>query len=208
MKKIIYTIAILVIALTACTTNSTDPIAPVQQKSSSVILPLSVGNIWKYQVLSYDCSGKVINRDTLIYDVENETVFYSESVKIINVTDHQKTWNNHLYYITRNDGTHIIPDVNRDYYSNIYLKFPAKKGESFIGRDDNPVIVLDDDAVCNVTAGAFSCYKYEESIQSSGNTCVIYASPGIGVISEEIYFGPITDKKLIMKKDLLSYSIK
>jgi hypothetical protein len=212
MKSIItITLALIIFAATSCKENIAENTQSLKINSTEInAIKYSVGDIWKYQILTYNLknSGIIDFCDTICYKVESEAYFNQDTVKIISSTDLLNTWTNYNYYIIRNNGVYNLPSENEIKDSYMLYQFPSEVGNTFIGKNMNEVIVESTDADFITASGIIKCYKFVERYNFNSNTKEItYFSPKIGLICQELYFKIGSDFKLVLKKKLIESNI-
>lgn len=129
--KIIFLLSIL---LTSCD-------SPVEVENNSVLLPLSVGNYWKYKIYSYSRFGEILPdaTDSLLLNIDEEVIvnldgkIYKGGVMTRKFGDNtfpEARW----IYSNLNDGLYYLggyADTDTLYKKILYLKYPAVESETW-----------------------------------------------------------------------------
>ncbi len=192
MKKFSKLSSILIIGFLLNSCEKNDIVTPHDE-----IMPLAVGNYWKY----------------IIYDLEEET----ESVKVDSISTDTIIDGERWYFLygtnallsNKNKG---LCDMVGFYPEELYMKYPAKVGDTWnISRIGFPIeikaYVVSIDTPVEINNEIFKCYEYEYY----GNGILKrkhFASPSIGTVKTEI-FKSISDDtvKLIQQAVLIEYNL-
>ena len=119
--------------------NSCDTIVEVE--NNSVLLPLSVGNYWKYKIYTYSSTGEILSNlnDSLLMSIDEEVIvnldgkFYKGGIMT-------RKFGNNIYaetkwiYSNLNDGLYYLggyADTDTLYRKNLYLKYPVVENETW-----------------------------------------------------------------------------
>ena len=191
------------IFLTAGCTKDDNPVN--QNDSSSVLMPLNVGNQWTYQNTMVDSSGVVRFSSTIIYKIFRDTLIQNEKWYLYGTNTTPSAW-----MANRADGLWIMPAPGNISQSRVWYKYPANVNDSWIVF--NAAVTL---AAANISLtvplGTFSCLQYTVSDTSSGAGLeTIYFAPGKGIIKFE-YSSIILSPELIPavnKKELKGVILK
>ena len=119
--------------------NSCDTVVEVE--NNSVLLPLSVGNYWKYVTYSYSLSGEILPgaTDSLLLTIDEE-VIVSLDGKIYKGGVMTRKFGDNIFpearwiYSNLNDGLYYLggyADTDTLYKKNLYLKYPAVESETW-----------------------------------------------------------------------------
>lgn len=209
MKAYLPTSYLLIVFLLGCSEDPTGPSGPI-----GVILPLTVGNTWKYEETYMNPFDKTVEKDTFTLSIIDSTIRQDSVV---------------LYYAT--DGSIVYNDAkglwSADQFDNsppsLIAKYPGYPGEIFnritvyVSRGDSAtanLMIETTIAVTEVPAGSFACYKYTADYISkkTGKTLQrvnAYYAPNIGTIKQELYYSTYMDGdlSLVLERKLLSYSL-
>lgn len=167
---------------------------------SSVILPLSVGNIWYYKTTDRDDKGQI-----------NFTRFDTVQIlskQIINSTNWYEEWNTltpEFNDFLSNSDTGLVRKTVEDIYyldrrfpSQLNFIYDIPVGEIYLNDtlDRNRKVVSVSDEI-SVDAGNFTCYKYQDELLQDDIVIfkpseIAYYSKGIGLI--KVIFYRISDE--------------
>ncbi len=154
------------------------------------IIPLARGNLWVRSTSGWDSAG-------------HPTVGMTDSLRIVGdtVIDNERwfLFNPHTSATNRSTGFYLLSGITPVQY----LKYPASTGDSYpYGADTITVASLD--TGITVTAGTFSCIRYEFRNNGFVHGC-IFASPHNGMVRMVWYSRSDGGRiYLAQKTDLLS----
>jgi hypothetical protein len=172
MKHISPALAAVLVTLASCT-STTEPQAP------SVILPLTVGNMWIGRATDYRPDTVRIRLDTIM--VEKDTVIDGERRSLFNFQNG---------YLNRSDGAYFWA-LGPDGAPTLLYKYPAAAGDevryAFATGQGNDSIrasirVLSTNEPVTVPAGTFICHHYYRSSNFGQYDSHVYLAPGVGFI--------------------------
>jgi len=147
----------------------------VGASSDQQIWPLKTGDLWDYQVASYDTAGIVNGGGTLSLSITSDTVVAGE------------TWyrlsgdTGNFFYTERSNGFWIMSNGSQA----LFLKYPGSAGESWNCYSDS-VSVQSTDTSVSVPLGTYNCYMYR-LFYSSKPVEDYYLSIGVGMVAEDDY---------------------
>jgi hypothetical protein len=129
--KIIFLLSIL---LTSCD-------SPVEVENNSVLLPLSVGNYWKYEIYSYSSTGEILSglTDSLLLTIDEDVIVNLDG-KIYKGGVMTRKFGENAFPETRwiysnlNDGLYYLggyADTDTLYKKILYLKYPTVESETW-----------------------------------------------------------------------------
>ena len=182
-------------------TGGPEPVACPPDVIEDVMVPLTIGNWWSYEVTEFNQSGTIVDEydttatisgDTLIGD---STWFFLEGeiggLSGIVTNMDNGTWS-------------FLPDSTPS--EALVLKYPATVGDAYPYYD---VTVHIDaiDAPVTVPAGTFSCYYYRLTAPIVGTVGKIWAEPNVGIVKAEMYDLYIFTVYLKTRAELLSYGL-
>lgn len=166
-----------------------------------VLYPLELGTRWTYQLTTYDDNGNEqgveIQTDTIIgvWDFK-EGRFACKSSHVVGGETYP-FWLRNAARGVEDTGVTYNPDTDLPWAvpPNLFLKYPAKPGDSYItmqdvdGEMEERATVARADAKVNVPAGEYECieYHFEETKPQQKTTMIIFASPGVGIVREVGY---------------------
>ena len=222
---------ILIIALTFLIPNCSNLTDP-EENDEKVIMPLSVGNEWIYEI-SYVSYNFHTGPDTMSFYTNNYPDTSEQKVlnkKIIETqigfvevyavgTDY---WSDLKFYSNTCIGLvqYRWDNQNEIYYaSNLLAKYPADIGDTWQYDGNQACQCISTNEKLKTPAGTFKCYVYEvvDESASDNNHKRFYYAPNIGLIAyiwhSEIYIS--NDKEYEIptecqdryKKQLISYSL-
>lgn len=209
MKKLL--ISLLFAGIIGCggDDNNQEP-ADIQNQDSSppaisdtsVIMPLTIGNYWIYQIAVFDtvANDYVIARiDTFL--VTGDTMIDNEKWYFVhNMTPEGGR------VINREDGLWQYREGVEPF---LFLKFPVSDGAEFmtqIGPTEvfNRINGVSEEV--DTPAGKFACYKYTHILRQRNLVVDFYFQPGIGGIRMDISMNeglqPMT------RQDLIEYKLQ
>ena len=119
--------------------NSCD--SSVEVENNSVLLPLSVGNYWKYVIYSYSLSGEILPdaTDSLLLTIDEELIVSLDG-KIYKGGVMTRKFGDNIFpearwiYSNLNDGLYYLggyADTDTLYKKILYLKYPAVESETW-----------------------------------------------------------------------------
>jgi hypothetical protein len=152
-----------------------------EDSSNNYIIPTSVGNYWKYKVALIDTLGDITNYDTTKFEILRDTLINGEK------------W---FWFEREAQGTYLrnfsdgLYGFNRD-KRILLIKYPVKKGDTFINSTIDTTFVLEDNILIDVPKGSFNCVEFKSLYKGSDNLLraitILYMSPGVGNVKEEYY---------------------
>ena len=182
--KSLFIIAIFVFILAGCGESGTNP-----NNSNNEIMPLAVGNSWKYVMYStHDLNNDSINlfKFTTNYVTEKTTL-------------NGETWynfasdgrNSDLIFTNRSDGLYLISKNRNDdakipYHidsARLGFKFPVVLHETY-PNDTNGFYIANTNLKIKTDAGTFNCIKYVPSKYKNVEHYGAYMCPGVGFIKD------------------------
>jgi hypothetical protein len=195
MKKQLIVLVTLILTLVGCNDNST---LENELNNNKVLIPLTVGNQWKYNRTFYDSSGTVLNRDTILCNVEYDTVFENEKW-------YKTFWG---YLNNKPDGVH-------QYFTNplnvqiLQWPFPSSENNSYITGANGIITVISIKENYTTPLKTFKCYHYKIIYDNSNNyEQDYYFCPGIGYVKWEDGIKSSSGKYYHCNKyELISYVI-
>ena len=172
-----------------------DPGSIPSTVDKSIIMPLKVGNNWKYKVTIIDTVKKETTIDTLTVAIQNEVIIKSEKWFVENIGG---------AYINRSNGLWYVANLND---TTFMAKYPATVKDTFSAHSfyQSLFTVISVDSSIHTFAGTFSCYVYKNS-DSNGMSVDCY-SPGIGLISRDAFLVSSYSTSFYLKWELISYNI-
>jgi len=184
-----------IVFITSCSDDSN----PIENNSSKDIIPLAVGNNWKYNFALYDTAGNIYSNfnstSTIIGDTTTESIkwFYFDK--------------NALYFTVLNDGYHTYdrykPDSLRN---NLVYKYPCLVGDKYSYWEVTKI-----DTQITVPAGSINSilYSYRLKTSDSFEYVDVFISPGVGII-KTIDYGFIPNHPIFKWKvsELLEYQLQ
>ncbi len=201
-------LAMIVVLFFASCEESEVVVIPVP---TTQIIPLKVGNTWKYETITYDSLGLEKNRFVEARSIKAETTLAGE-----------KWFYGSIFpgYITiRSNGLwyKILPfpfsysDIDGE--PGLVIPFPLKVNQSEIGYAGKTYTMLDEDVLITTPAGKFRCYQYRISLRpntSGPDHNDIYYAAGVGLVKETWSYDFIPGQRLYYQRGehtLLSYNV-
>jgi hypothetical protein len=188
MKKIILSALILII-LFGCSKNNNNNSTPPTK--SVGLLPLSVGNFWQYNKVSYDSNGATIGTSLDEFDI-------IQQITVNGVTYYGEIWST----FPGNLGSYL---VNLD--SNTLEKYDSGVQYTFFKRTQSDSSNVDSwaDTVTSTCKGHNYLYAFTDTTNINGHNClrnvvyvndctgfnfeqwVYYLQPGLGFVRVQHY---------------------
>ncbi|MBN2385215.1 hypothetical protein JXQ70_20255 [bacterium] len=137
--------------------------------SGELIMPLNIGNIWKYDFMGYE----------VIYEVIGTTTVSGESVFRIRVKG--AGINEVLLMNNKSDGLYDYGLESSPHSGKMYLKYPASEGDTW-NYDSTTITVESTGQSATVPAGTFTCFVYRYYDNSTATYNRYYYDPGVGYI--------------------------
>ena len=169
---------------------------------TTVIMPLTIGNRWIYEVGSFDTvlnSYRVQRIDTFL--VTGDTVVDGETWYFVKDMTPEGG-----RVINRSDG---LWQYREGIDPFLFLKFPVSDGAEYItqiGPTKVKNIVNGTAEPIINSAGRFSCYKYSHLIDKHSLVVDFYFQPGVGGIRMDIFAE--NGLKPMSRQELISYELK
>ena len=194
IKQILY-FSILLLTFTSC---KTDNPVDVNTPSTSVLLPLDVGNSWTFRRTVYNTDGSINYSDTITQKIVKDSSLYGfqwsfESYEqILYQNDEQGLW---IFYTE----------------PRLYYRYPSFRNVNFVQNFDT-VTVISTDTLVTTPAGTFHCYHYR--IDFNNFPINQFICPDLGFVNMEYgYYYPTPpygrlESYLWIRLELLSYNIK
>ena len=149
-----------------------DPVGP--EPVDGVIMPLAVGNIWRYDVYHYPSGADpYVTYDSIV--VVNDSVIGQELRFKVNENE---------WFVNRVDGLWYKPPRTSTMY--LLFKYPAKLWDTWIAGISNELgmeLFARDEQV-TTDAGTFSCYRYLQDRLDTDTVGVrfYWVAPDIGIV--------------------------
>ena len=192
MKKLINKIFLFLLLVTNFGCENNNEPSEIQKTE---IIPLELGNYWKYQEGTAFDTIQVIGEDF----VKSKRCFDILNGNIVDTRTNKEDGYYAIYYVP--------PHLDTEW---IIFKYLGKINETYAGYFGSATIVSISESI-SISLGTFKCYKYSfySSNERGDETQHIdYVSPGIGIIIEEVYFKKIGgNQKLESRKELIKYKI-
>jgi len=177
-----YLLIIISLFMISCADNSTN----VETQEQEGIIPLHVGNTWKYEISLYDSVGTLVNTDTEDRKVLSDTLIDGERWFKANFLGlYVSNRSNGLWQ--RNQRFPYLPDSeNKELGEPTFrIPFPVRLNES-IKVGASTYTLIEKDVVVNVPAGTFSCYLFRQNYRTTLGVpeYFVYYSPEVGLVKE------------------------
>lgn len=170
-------------------TKSTDD--PIQSKD---LIPLKIGNYWKYEIRTFDKDSNQIQFDTGELVIEQEIEVFRDTMingdKYYGI-EHLVDKSKHQYFANKEDGVYGFQDhfeLGIDDSISLYFKYPASVGDIYNFIEGSIEIISTNETV-KVLVGEFNCIVYKIT-DKKGVLVKFYISPGTGYV--KIYFNGTT----------------
>ncbi len=169
-------------------------------RSQMGVVPLATGNIWKYDGVEYDTSGRVtetfgeVNRVTSDILIFGYHLFDYDGRCVIN-TDSGLVWRDPF-----------SPDTS--YRFDTYLQYPTHAGASYQLFGDD-VHVASAHTLITISIGSFHCVQYQTYMDGQ-HTTDWYVCPNLGIIKSVSHFAsnyPAFPEAVQSVEELHSYTI-
>jgi hypothetical protein len=178
----------------------------IENTSSSVLIPLELGNEWLVKRTSFDSLGTITDSDTILCTVEYDTTFLNEKwYKTFWGFINNKEDGIWRYY----GGSSNIHGV--EYSSSLSWKYPASVNHKYKPIGANSVItVMSLDENYTTPTNTFKCYHYQLVYDNTIDYKQdYYICPGIGrVMWEDSITLPSGKSYTTGRYELLSYTIR
>jgi len=199
MKKLYLLLAIACLVPWGCSKDSPTKTENNGNGSSSVLLPLKVGNFWEYET-----DGPFGQRYRYKWNVIRQISIASEQAFVVAGAGPDTA-----YLVNKELGVYIYSRNRRKF--ELLWKYPAKVSETFVSNVDRQDYLYNTttkstDASVSVPAGVFKeCVMYEQFFQLTNHTETsrVYVKPGIGFVKEEYIYS--NDSPNIT--ELISYKV-
>lgn len=189
------------------------------------ILPLKEGNWWRYSVIYYADTGKVV-QDSALIAIGSRKEFGNQSWFTIDLKSPEDSIDNEIqnenaeieiYGINENDGFWLRPGAmelgTNEMFSMHLFKYPTATDEKSImnmGGQEAIIYTRQIDVKVEVPAGTFNCIEYYSEMEIGIH---FYVCPGIGLIKMEgveQIMGTGNDRKPGKKYalELMEYNVK
>ncbi len=187
-KNIISLIAFFgLLIIISCSDNSTkSKDGPIQSKD---LIPLKIGNYWKYKIRTFDKDSNQIRFDNDELVIEQEIEVFGDTTidgeKFYGM-DHWIDRGKYQYFANKDDGVYGFQDnfeLGVDSIS-LYYKYPAFVSDKYNVNGGLIEIISTNEAV-KVPVGEFNCIVYKIT-DKKGIIVKFYISPGTGYV--KIYF--------------------
>jgi hypothetical protein len=189
MKKFLLALMILTLAGCGRKEEATNQPADAGQAAvgatvdTSVIVPLTVGNRWIYEVSALDTLSNSLKPERVdTHEVLRDTIIEDERwFEVAGMMPPGGLATN------RPDG---FWQKRPDYETFIFLKYPAPIGEEYkvqLGRSEVFNRLESTGVAITVPAGTFICLKYSQIIQPQGWILDYYIAPGQGGIRMDAF---------------------
>lgn len=185
-------------------------VSPPKRSSKNEIVPLSIGNYWKYKYTDYEDSNEVIKlseefitKDTVL---ENETRF---------VIEQKGSEFNKICY----NNSFGYNQTSNNYEQ--FVKYPTFVGDYFLFNDlFDSVKVISMNKKITLPAGTFECYHYQsfdKYTKVDENGVIIgqflfqfdlYYSVGVGLVLTNTFNIQENKAILVQKQELIEYNVK
>ncbi|MFP4370412.1 MAG: hypothetical protein ACLFR2_12605 [Candidatus Kapaibacterium sp.] len=241
MQGLVMIIAALAVLLTSCeeplgvekNVDVTELEAPVlENQTDNVIMPLAIGNTWKYEKKYYGHDGNAVDSDEYTLSVVSDTLIAGK--KWYKVVSNMGEVN---YYHNRTNGLWeaFIPFWNDTVITYLKYSYPGKKKvevilpgtffktriAAFSESDSNKIIThynngelstfneaLEQRNTVSVAAGSFDCYNYKQIVNSQYETIDnnLWSSPQINLFfAPEL--GPVKVEPAVLS-NCIGYELK
>ncbi len=167
------------------------------EKSQGVIMPLKIGNYWKYLVYDYEEEAE----STRVDSISTDSIIDGEKWFLLNGTN--------AFFSNRNNG---LWDLVGFYSEELLMKYPAKVGDNWdisrpgLSVEINAQVVSVDTPV-DINNEIFECYEYEY-YENGLLKRKHYASPSIGIVKTKIYKSTTDDTvELVRQATLIEYNL-
>ncbi|MBK8945748.1 MAG: hypothetical protein IPM32_10845 [Ignavibacteriae bacterium] len=185
--------------------SCSDNVSPIENDQLEII-PLKVGNEWKYETTTSDSTGKI---DFIEYDIQSVL----KDTIISDIRWYQYNNSNSIWYTNKEDGYWVykVADpkliTDRD-TSHIVFKHNYDNVAEYNGFE-----VISVDTMIVVPAGNFNCIHLSWKWNNSNNYLLysyeIFLSPGIGQVKWEQVGELSNNQKFIpYKGELTRYLLK
>lgn len=168
-----------------------------------VLFPLKVGNVWNYEIVTYDDNGGIISIDPVSMRISKDTVVNGETY----------FWNGAGYYRNADLNTVVSSVDAKAFY--LFFKRSNVDGASFETVGD-----IVNNCQSKEVLTAFTQLTNVKGYQSLRNEVVLtscnslllkrvtYLAPGIG-ITKELFYVPGSNGSVVLRRklELISYQV-
>ncbi len=169
-------VLIAAMVLSACTKSNRIVVAPAQPN----LVPMSLGNSWAYESITYDSSHSVQSDSTFRVVVNKDT-----SVLGRHMFDF---WDYGLCENVEGGFVRFYSSTDDNFINYIVLfRFPPVRGEAY-KSDTSDVVVGSPDSLIVVPSGSFHCAQYRYYCQNS-LMADYFVCEDVGIIKVVNYFG-------------------
>jgi hypothetical protein len=150
--------------------HSTNPIT-AENSTSTVIMPLKIGNKWIFENTDFDSTGAVVRT-------------YVDTLAIIGemMVDEQRWFIANEDCIVRNSAEGLCSALlvgGKISNMSLVAKFPGSTGDKWnYGYN----MIASSDILVNVPYGDFHCFRYEGEMHLEDAPSISYLAPGIGIL--------------------------
>lgn len=211
--KIVLISVVLVLVFSSCKYDD-NIITPPKRSSKNEIVPLSVGNYWKYKFTDYESSNPTIRYSE--EHITQDTIIDFQEYFVLE----QVGFDNKMFSFNDNSGYNQIPNIF-DFNFGMYVKYPAQVGDEFYyNQFVDSVKIISINKKITVPAGTFECYHYQSfdtfsRMDESGNVIEklisqldFYYSVGVGLVLTDNYIIKNNQSTLFTKQELIEYNVK
>lgn len=174
---------------------------PAKSTTGGVLMPLKIGNTWKYQNLSLDSNGVVMHTDTSMFSIVRDTTIGTEKWYFIGTASFAFE-----LLTNRSDGLWYMFLGETP---TLFAKYPATIGDGWTGLSGQRVQLAATNVGVTVPAGTYSCnvYTYTDTTTWRLNT-VRYFPLNVGFVRDEWRTRTPSGYPYVgMRRDLMSVTL-
>jgi len=180
MKERLIILLTFVLFIGGCKKDESNPVEN-ELNTNQVLIPLTVGNHWKYFRTFYDSSGIILNQDSISCTVEKDTTFNNEKW-------YQTSWG---FLKNKTDGVYQYfsssSNVQGIEYSTLQWVYPSSENYNYkpLGANGTIKLMSINESYTTPTK-TFQCYHFRITYDNSnGYQQDYYFCPGVGYVKWE-----------------------
>ncbi len=216
---LILTLCTFVLLFSACSDKTTEP-QPTEKQN--YIVPLSVGNQWRYREISIAKEGSSTVKEEKLYTLSIQSEEIINGAKEYNILN---SLYDKIYMRWYNTAEGFLSNAFNINYREFSAKYPCKKGDTWvidtfirtddqgnkIGKFTSKMTVISSNEARIVNGNNYTCYHYQRTYNDlatkepiANSFTDFFYSVNIGLVEEVNTTEGFEDRTV----ELLSYSVK